>query len=327
MPDGATTSTSTDDEGNTTTVQSKTVPNGKNGAIDFEITYTKVGIYQYTITENVPTGAASGTTLYDTAKHTASVGVVRSASDPNQLVATVVYDTSTPPVFANTTVPTTAVKVSKTVEGGWPAGAQYTFTMTALGTGDTGASSDGAGPLPSNTTITLSKGSDGSANSGTFAPFPFTAADAGKTYVYEIRENGANGGTAGAGGIDGATGIKYSKAVYRVAVTVNDTVTDATQRGLGNTASVKVTQVTDDDGKKLNTPKLIYDSAAADDTGASSAYQTNFTNTRTITALPMTGGSTPRSLIAGGLLVVLAALACAEIARRLRRAEFNVGRK
>ena len=327
MPDGATTSTSTDDEGNTTTVQSKTVPNGKNGAIDFEITYTKVGIYQYTITENVPTGAASGTTLYDTAKHTASVGVVRSASDPNQLVATVVYDTSTPPVFANTTVPTTAVKVSKTVEGGWPAGAQYTFTMTALGTGDTGASSDGAGPLPSKTTITLYKGSDGSANSGTFAPFPFTAADAGKTYVYEIRENGANGGTAGAGGIDGATGIKYSKAVYRVAVTVNDTVTDATQRGLGNTASVKVTQVTDDDGKKLNTPKLIYDSAAADDTGASSAYQTNFTNTRTITALPMTGGSTPRSLIAGGLLVVLAALACAEIARRLRRAEFNVGRK
>lgn len=328
MPDGATTSTSTDDEGNTTTVQSMTVTNRDNGAIDFgKIKYTKVGIYQYTITENVPTGAASGTTLYDTTKHTASVGVVRSASDPNQLVATVVYDTSTPPVFANTTVPTTAVKVSKTVEGGWPAGAQYKFTMTALGTGDTGASSDGAGPLPSNTTITLYKGSDGSANSGTFAPFPFTAADAGKTYVYEIRENGANGGTAGAGGIDGATGIKYSKAVYRVAVTVNDTVTDATQRGLRNTASVKVTQVTDDDGKKLNTPKLIYDSAAADDTGASSAYQTNFTNTRTITALPMTGGSTPRSLIAGGLLVVLAALACAEIARRLRRAEFNVGRK
>ena len=328
MPEGATPSTSTDDDGNTTTVQSVTVPNGDNGTIYFKtITYTKVGIYQYTITENVPNGAASGTTLYDTTKHTASVGVVRSASDPNQLVATVVYDTSTAPVFANTTVPTTAVKVSKTVEGGWPAGAQYTFTMTALGTGDTGASSDGAGPLPSKTTITLYKGSDGSANSGTFAPFPFTAADAGKTYVYEIRENGANGGTAGAGGIDGATGIKYSKAVYRVAVTVNDTVTDATQRGLGNTASVKVTQVTDDDGKKLNTPKLIYDSAAADDTGASSAYQTNFTNTRTITALPMTGGSTPRSLIAGGLLVVLAALACAEIARRLRRAEFNVGRK
>lgn len=328
MPSGATTSTSTDADGNITTVQSVTKPNKDNGVIIFDpITFTTAGTYRYTLSEAVPEGAASGKTLYDTATHAATVEVARSTADPNTLVATVIYDTSTPPVFANTTVPTTAVKVSKTVEGGWPAGAQYTFTMTALGTGDTGASSDGAGPLPRNTTITLSKGSDGSANSGTFAAFPFTAADAGKTYVYEIRENGANGGTAGAGGIDGATGIKYSKAVYRVAVTVNDTVTDATQRGLGNTASVKVTQVTDDDGKKLNTPKLIYDSAAADDTGASSAYQTNFTNTRTITALPMTGGSTPRSLIAGGLLVVLAALACAEIACRLRRAEFNVGRK
>ena len=328
MPSGATTSTSTDADGNITTVHSVTKPNKDNGVIIFgPITFTTAGTYRYTLSEAVPEGAASGKTLYDTATHAATVEVARSTADPNTLVATVIYDTSTPPVFANTTVPTTAVKVSKTVEGGWPAGAQYTFTMTALGTGDTGASSDGAGPLPSNTTITLSKGSDGSANSGTFAAFPFTAANAGKTYVYEIRENGANGGTAGAGGIDGATGIKYSKAVYRVAVTVNDTVTDATQRGLGNTASVKVTQVTDDDGKKLNTPKLIYDSAAADDTGASSAYQTNFTNTRTITALPMTGGSTPRSLIAGGLLVVLAALACAEIARRLRRAEFNVGRK
>lgn len=322
MPDGATTSTLTDDEGNTTTVQSKTVPNGNNGAIDFEITYTKVGIYQYTITENVPTGAASGTTLYDTAKHTASVGVVRSASDPNQLVATVVYDTSTAPVFANTTVPTTAVKVSKTVEGGWPAGAQYTFTMTALSATDDGGSADGAGPLPSDATLALSKGADGSTSSASFGAFPFTAADAGKTYVYEIRENGANGGAAGAGGTDGSTGVKYSKAVYRVSVTVSDTVTDVTQRQqLGNKAGVKVTQVVDDDGNTLSTAKVIYDSSASDDTGKSSANQLSFTNERVVTALPFTGGSsTARSLICGGLIAIIAALLCAEIARRLRRA-------
>ncbi|MFR0589597.1 Spy0128 family protein [Bifidobacterium apri] len=321
MPDGATTSTSTDDDGNTTTVQSKTVPNGNNGAIDFEITYTKVGIYQYTITENVPTGAASGTTLYDTAKHTASVGVVRSASDPNQLVATVVYDTSTPPVFANTTVPTTAVKVSKTVEGGWPAGAQYTFTMTALSATDDGGSADGAGPLPRDATLTLSKGADGSTSSASFGAFPFTAADAGKTYVYEIRENGANGGAAGAGGTDGVTGVKYSKAVYRVSVTVSDTVTDVTQRQLGNKAGIKVTQVVDDDGNTLSPAKVIYDSSASDDTGKSSANQLSFTNERVVTALPFTGGSsTARSLICGGLIAIIAALLCAEIARRLRRA-------
>lgn len=321
MPKGATPSTSTDDDGNTTTVQSVTVRNKDKGAIDFgKITYTKVGIYQYTITENVPNDAASGTTLYDTTKHTASVGVVRSASDPNQLVATVVYDTSTAPVFANTTVPTTAVKVNKTVEGGWPAGAQYTFTMTALGANDDGGSSDGAGPLPSVTTLTLSKGSDGSANSGSFEAFPFTAADAGKTYVYEIRENGANGGAAGTGGIDGATGIKYSKAVYRVSVTVKDTVTDTTQRKLGNRAVVKVMQVIDDDGNALDTPKVVYDSSASDDTGKPSANQLDFTNKRVITALPLTGGSTARTLISSGLIAIIAALVCAEIARRLRRA-------
>lgn len=322
MPDGATPSTSKDDDGNTTTVQSKTVTNGDNGAIDFgKITFKKVGIYQYTITENVPKEAASGTTLYDTTKHTASVAVVRSASDPNQLVATVVYDTSTPPVFANTTVPTTAVKVSKTVEGGWPADAQYTFTMTALSTTDDGGSADGAGPLPSDATLKLTKGADGSTSSASFGAFPFTAADAGKTYVYEIRENGANGGAAGAGGTDGATGVKYSKAVYRVSVTVSDTVTDVTQRQLGNKAGIKVTQVVDDDGNTLSTAKVIYDSSASDDTGKTSANQLSFTNERVVTALPFTGGSsTARSLICGGLIAIIAALLCAEIARRLRRA-------
>ncbi|MGO5373774.1 Spy0128 family protein [Bifidobacterium thermophilum] len=322
MPEGATPSTSTDDDGNTTTVQSVTVSNKDKGAIDFgKIKYTKVGIYQYTITENVPPDAASGTTLYDTTKHTASVGVVRSASDPNQLVATVVYDTSTPPVFANTKVPTTAVKVSKTVEGGWPAGAQYTFTMTALSTTNEDGSAGPAGPLPSDAKLTLSKGSDGSTSSASFGAFPFTAADAGKTYVYEIRENGANSGAAGTGGTDGATGVKYSKAVYRVSVTVSDTVTDAAQRELGNKAGVKVTQVVDDDGNTLSTAKVIYDSSASDDTGKSSANQLSFTNERVVTALPLTGGSsTARSLICGGLIAIIAALLCAEIARRLRRA-------
>lgn len=322
MPEGATPSTSTDDDGNTTTVQSVTVSNKDKGAIDFgKITYTKVGIYQYTITENVPNDAASGTTLYDTTKHTASVGVVRSASDPNRLVATVVYDTSTAPVFANTTVPTTAVKVSKTVEGGWPAGAQYTFTMTALSTTNEDGSAGPAGPLPSNATLTLKKGADGSTSSASFGAFPFTAADAGKTYVYEIRENGANNGAAGTGGTDGATGVKYSKAVYQVSVTVSDTVTDAAQRKLGNKAGVKVTQVVDDDGNTLSTAKVIYDSSASDDTGKSSANQLSFTNERVVTALPFTGGSsTARSLICGGLIAIIVALLCTEIARRLRRA-------
>lgn len=317
MPEDATQTTAADG----TAQLVSTASNGADGSVDFgTITYTAEGTYRYTVAESVPKEAASGTTLYDTTTHTASVTVARSTADPNQLVASVVYDTSTAPVFANTTVPTTAVKVNKTVEGGWPAGAQYTFTMTALGASDDGGSSDGAGPLPSATTLTLSKGSDGSANSGSFEAFPFTAADAGKTYVYEIRENGANNGAAGTGGIDGATGIKYSKAVYRVSVTVKDTVTDTTQRELGNKAGVKVTQVIDDDGNTFATPKVIYDSSASDDTGKSSANQLSFANERVITAVPLTGGSTARTLISGGLIAVIAALVCAEIARRLRRA-------
>ena len=322
MPSGATTSTSTDADGNTTTVQSVTKPNKDNGVIIFgPITFTTAGTYRYTLSEAVPEGAASGKTLYDTATHAATVEVARSTADPNTLVATVIYDTSTPPVFANTTVPTTAVKVSKTVEGGWPAGAQYTFTMTALSTTNEDGSAGPAGPLPSDATLTLTKGADGSTSSASFGAFPFTAADAGKTYVYEIRENGANNGAAGTGGTDGATGVKYSKAVYQVSVTVSDTVTDAAQRQLGNKAGVKVTQVVDDDGNTLSTAKVIYDSSASDDTGKSSANQLSFTNERVVTALPFTGGSsTARSLICGGLIAIIAALLCAEIARRLRRA-------
>ena len=115
--------------------------------------------------------------------------------------------------------------------------------------------------------------------------------------------------------------MKYSKAVYQVSVTVSDTVTDAAQRKLGNKAGVKVTQVVDDDGNTLGTAKVIYDSSASDDTGKSSANQLSFTNERVVTALPFTGGSsTARSLICGGLIAIIVALLCAEIARRLRRA-------
>ncbi|WP_304326744.1 Spy0128 family protein [Bifidobacterium thermacidophilum] len=319
MPEGATRSMAADG----TAQLVSTASNRADGTVDFRtIRYTAEGIYRYSIAESVPSDAdvQSGTTVYDTSTHAVTVTVAQSTADPNKLVASMIYDTSTAPVFANTTVPTTAVKVSKTVEGGWPAGAQYKFTMTALSTTNEDGSAGPAGPLPSDATLTL-KGADGSTSSASFGAFPFTAADAGKTYVYEIRENGANSGAAGTGGIDGATGVKYSKAVYRVSVTVSDTVTDAAQRKLGNKAGVKVTQVVDDDGNTLGTAKVIYDSSASDDTGKSSANQLSFTNERVVTALPFTGGSsTARSLICGGLIAIIVALLCTEIARRLRRA-------
>ena len=47
-------------------------------------------------------------------------------------MASVVYDMSTALTFANATVPTTAVPVTKSMTGSWPNGARYSFTMTAL---------------------------------------------------------------------------------------------------------------------------------------------------------------------------------------------------
>ena len=67
--------------------------------------------------------------------------------------------------------------------------------------------------------------SKNSAVTASFGVFSLTVADMGKTYVYEVRGNGT-GGQPGTGGVD-ANAVAYSRAVYRVQVTVGEGMADA----------------------------------------------------------------------------------------------------
>lgn len=337
MPEGATQSTAADG----TAQLVSTASNGADGTVDFgTITYTAEGVYRYSIAESVPSDAdvQSGTTVYDTSTHAVTVTVARSTADPNKLVASMIYDTSTAPAFANTTVPTTAVPVTKSMTGSWPDGARYSFTMTALGSDD-GGSADGAGPLPAasattgdagdSVTLTIGAtddaagGKDGAdskdgAVTASFGSFPFTVADMGKTYVYEVRENGADG-QPGTGGVD-ANAVAYSRAVYRVQVTVGEGMADATQRLNGNRAGVVITQIVDENGQTLDTPVTVYDSSQTGDGagdggdgssgsgGAASTqtYAVPFTNTHlTTVTLPGAGGPGMGAFVGGCVLAGL----------------------
>ena len=88
----------------------QTAQNGADGTISFNLDYSKVGTYKYTICEVVPEGAVNNVKdhiAYDAAEHKVAVKV---ENGDGQLKATVTYDgaSSTPPTFTNkysTTLP------------------------------------------------------------------------------------------------------------------------------------------------------------------------------------------------------------------------------
>lgn len=89
----------------------QTTKNGADGDINFVLDYTKIGIYEYTISEVVPEGADENNVkdhiTYDTTVHKVKVVVTNGEGKLN---ATVTYDgtSSTPPTFTNkysTTLP------------------------------------------------------------------------------------------------------------------------------------------------------------------------------------------------------------------------------
>ena len=88
----------------------QTIRNGADGDINFVLDYTKMGIYEYTISEVIPEGAENNVKdhiAYDTTEHEVKVVVTNGEGKLN---ATVTYDgtSSTPPTFTNrysTTLP------------------------------------------------------------------------------------------------------------------------------------------------------------------------------------------------------------------------------
>lgn len=88
----------------------QTIRNGADGDINFVLDYTKMGNYEYTISEVIPEGAENNVKdhiAYDTTEHEVKVVVTNGEGKLN---ATVTYDgtSSTPPTFTNrysTTLP------------------------------------------------------------------------------------------------------------------------------------------------------------------------------------------------------------------------------
>ena len=90
----------------------QTIRNGADGDINFVLDYTKMGIYEYTISEVIPEGAENNVKdhiAYDTVGHDVTVNVTID-NEHEQLDTVVTYDngSSTPPTFTNkysTTLP------------------------------------------------------------------------------------------------------------------------------------------------------------------------------------------------------------------------------
>ena len=89
----------------------QTMKNGANGDINFVLNYTKIGTYEYTISEVVPEGAENNLKdhiTYDATEHKVKVVVTNGVG---KLETTVTYgdaNSPTPPVFTNeysTTLP------------------------------------------------------------------------------------------------------------------------------------------------------------------------------------------------------------------------------
>lgn len=175
-----------------------------NKAPDFgPITYTKAGIYNYTIKEtSKPTnGMANAEDV------TATVTVTLNA-ESNKLEAKVDYSDAenNKAKFVNTykTTPYTAktselFKVKKILGRDWNDTDTFTFTLSCVG--------DAPMPAPGNCIASVNKENQTAAFGGN-DPLVF---DTAKDYVYYIRENRGT-----------IAGITYDTTVYKVVVTVED---------------------------------------------------------------------------------------------------------
>lgn len=165
------------------------------------------------------------------------------------------------------------------------------------------ATSDPAAPMPGVTTISVaptdaSKVNDIVANFEkiTFCKDQLATIDTSnptgeKTYTYTVKEVAPT-----TGAIDK---LRYSKAEYQVAVTVEAKLNDAGKYS-GLTTSTTVTQVKDDMGNTVN--KVI----GTADAPANAIPASTFTNVKVLTDLPLTGaGWTENSMLLVGVGLML----------------------
>ncbi len=196
------------------------VTNAETGLFQFDtITYTQAGVYEYEVTEVIPSEAVlngegkyelNGKT-YDDTVHTVTVTVtdIQSGLSSGELIATVegVVEAGTNKplvVFTNGYVPNevtlegaTALQGTKTLTGRDMNEGEFTFEIAAV--------TEGA-PLPANTTAANEEAGETSA----FAFGKMTFTKAGE-YFYTIQETRGNKG-----------GVAYDETVYVAKVSVTD---------------------------------------------------------------------------------------------------------
>ncbi len=181
----------------------ESVTNTGEGFAFTPITYEKSGTYTYKVVEQIPQKAVNGVykgVTYDEKEYTVTVTV----TDENGALQAAVSHTPAQLVFTNTYTQPTAkldLNIQKKMEilsGDKAMGVEgYKFNIT-----------DEKGKVV--TTLTSDK--DGKA----VYTLNFTDADIGKTFHYEITEVNT-----------GVTGVTYSTAKYRVAITVGETESGA----------------------------------------------------------------------------------------------------
>ena len=177
------------DNGSTATA-SKTNPEAVFG----DITYTKAGTYEYTITE---TNNGVDGVAYDTNAHNVIVSVSKSDDASNTLSAVVKYDGKDSLTITNIFTPVFQnLSVSKNFND-WTKAKSFQFDLAAK---------DNA-PMPAaDTSVVIKEGSKKDANNNPSAAFGQIEFDKAGTYTYTITEE--NGG---ADGVDYTEGSKDKK--------------------------------------------------------------------------------------------------------------------
>ena len=132
-------------------------------------------------------------------------------------------------------------------------------------------------------------------NMSNLSDAPGTAGDYAKTYTYTVKEVAPNA--------DAIDKLRYSKAEYRVVVTVKAELNEA-DKYTGLTTSTTVTQVKDDMGNTVS-------NTIGKDAEPNAIPASTFTNVKVLTDLPLTGaGWTENSmLLVGAGLMLLGGIA------------------
>ena len=209
------------------------------------------------------------------------------------------------------TTTSVTIPVTKSVRNtDWPKDAKgyipFNFEITA-------ATSDPAAPMPGVTTISVaptdaSKVNDIVANfekiafnKDYLAKIDASNPTGAKTYTYTVKEVVPT--------TDAIDKLRYSKAEYQVAVTVEADMTNGKYSGL--TTSTTVTQMKDDMGNALGEKGQGVKVQPSADAPANAIPASTFTNVKVLTDLPLTGaGWTENSmLLVGAGLMLLGGIA------------------